>query len=823
MSEINKKVEIEYKKNVENEVILEINIDNKSKSKENILKMIDKAHNILYNAENIEGEDALNDIMNFLFLKLIQNLLSDKEEEGKIDLLNKKYYESLFDDTQLNEILSYFVNFKNLTVKELKTIRCLDESIDCIREMGEILKTHPITKMIYTEPNFIKAKKTGTIKSLIEVIDNININEFFENEDVIGDIYEHIINAYVKKGSKLGQYFTPRPLMNLTLNYIKDRIKKITKKINDVKFYDSCMGTAGWLVSGFNILQNKNILLSGGEIKSTTFQYGLMNLILTLKKFPHDVKCESSLTHVNNNKHHIILTNPPFQTDKKFKELKENFISDNYTKNNKINIDDIYKLKNNSPPIQFLELNLYKLEENGLCIIVLPYGDLFFGSSHKKSREHFMNTCNITDIILIQGGTFTHTGIKTCVIIFEKNKSTEKINFIEANKECNKLTKLFTLSIEEIKSEGKSSWFHQDYIKNEDNINTDIEWIEFGEIFTLEKGKIQSSKVVEDKNGIAVMVTQSKNIDDYKKINTYQLDNKNLFIGNIDSGKKFCINYYNGKCDFTNLLSVCKINDNYKEKIDIKFYYYYLKSIQEELTNKYLKGSCNLSLDKDNFYKMKIPLPLIEQQNKIVSNLTLFDDHIETNNKKIDQYDKIKKCVIDSLTFRCENKQLLEEICEFINGKKRNVSESIENGKYKFITCSIHGYSYLNEYDFEDKALIINSINGSGKCMIYCTDKYSTTNNNFHFKVKNKKILTEYIYYYLYHNINLLENGFIGSNQKKISKEYLNNLEIIIPSLEIQEKIIKKCEYYDKQIETLQKENEEFKNNSYIKDILQIV
>jgi hypothetical protein len=46
--------------------------------------MIDKGHNYLYNSENIEGEDALNDIMNFMFIKFIQPILSVKEEEGQI-------------------------------------------------------------------------------------------------------------------------------------------------------------------------------------------------------------------------------------------------------------------------------------------------------------------------------------------------------------------------------------------------------------------------------------------------------------------------------------------------------------------------------------------------------------------------------------------------------------------------------------------------------------------------------------------------------------------------------------------------------------------
>ena len=155
----------------------------------------------------------------------------------------------------------------------------------------------------------------------------------------------------------------------------------------------------------------------------------------------------------------------------------------------------------------------------------------------------------------------------------------------------------------------------------------------------------------------------------------------------------------------------------------------------------------------------------------------------------------------------------LGEVCEFLNGKKRNASEAIENGKYKFITCSIQGYSYLNEYDFEDKALIINSINGSGRCMIYCADKYSTTNNNFHFKIKNKEqILTEYIYYYLYHNIKLLENGFIGANQKKISKEYISNIKIHIPSLERQQEIVKYLDFiYEKANKTSREKIAELK------------
>ena len=146
----------------------------------------------------------------------------------------------------------------------------------------------------------------------------------------------------------------------------------------------------------------------------------------------------------------------------------------------------------------------------------------------------------------------------------------------------------------------------------------------------------------------------------------------------------------------------------------------------------------------------------------------------------------------------------LGEVCDFIGGKKRKADEAIKPGKYKFITCSIQGCSYLDTYDFEDKALVINSINGSGRCMIYCVEKYSTTTNNFHFKVKNKdNVLTEYLYYYLYSNIKLFEDGFLGSNQKKISKEYIENIQIPIPSLAKQNEIVEYLDFiYEKTIKT---------------------
>ena len=646
------KTDYSYLRLQDNKKVFQLEHNNNEKNIKPILKMIDKAHNILFQAENIVGQKALQIIMSLLFLKLIQPYLSDTTEEGKIDLLNKIYYlEKYDDDEHLDKILGYFKDLSTLTCQPLKTIRH-DINVDAIKQMGEILKRHPITKMIYNETNFIKVREASTIQTLInDVINKINFNDFTDNEDVIGEIYEHMLNKYVKNDSKeLGQYFTPRKLMKLILSYKKERINELFSKINKkdkINICDPCMGTAGWLVSGYNMFNNdfkSRLNLSGGEVESETFQYSLMNIILTLHKFPNDIQCNSSLTHVNKNKHNLILTNPPFNSKKqiKFDQIEKNFKNDEYTTNNNIDINDIYELKKDDPPIQFLELDTYKLEDNGMCIIVLPYGEFFSGNSFSKTRTHFIKTINITDIILVPGGIFTHTSIKTCVMIYEKNKKgTENINFVKINQECDSIEKITTISINDIKKEPNISWYHSDYLNDNlifelsKNINN-FEWIEFGKVFTLEKGKLQSSKIeeVDDDNtyeGVFINLSKSKT---FKKINNTILDGENIFISN--TSPLGLIQYYNGKCNYSDLLCHIKLNDNYKNKINIKYIYYFLKSIQEHIEETYQKGACNLSLDQKNFNRMKIQIPSINQQNKCIEKINEMEEIINRWENDID-------------------------------------------------------------------------------------------------------------------------------------------------------------------------------------------
>lgn len=191
--------------------------------------------------------------------------------------------------------------------------------------------------------------------------------------------------------------------------------------------------------------------------------------------------------------------------------------------------------------------------------------------------------------------------------------------------------------------------------------------------------------------------------------------------------------------------------------------------------------------------------------------IKLKNGKIEENSFIKVEYDKIKEANYSLFVNKYNTTEIekiegieykkLGEICEFIGGKRKKLSDATENGQYNFYTCSIQNHLKINKPDFVDEGLIMNAINGSGKCNIYWDANYSLTSNNIHFKPKIQNAKTQYIYYYLKTNLHLLENGFVGSNQQKIAVEYIKTIEIPIPSLSIQEAIVERLDVLNKNIE----------------------
>jgi len=137
----------------------------------------------------------------------------------------------------------------------------------------------------------------------------------------------------------------------------------------------------------------------------------------------------------------------------------------------------------------------------------------------------------------------------------------------------------------------------------------------------------------------------------------------------------------------------------------------------------------------------------------------------------------------------------LGEVCKFLPKSKRKASYGEKQGQYPFYTSSQTCSKYCDEYDYEDECLIIGT--GGNANIKYCS-KFSCSADNFVIKI-NLGQSVKYIYYYLSINIEVLQNGFVGVGLQHISKEYITNIKIPIPSLEHQQEIVKYLDFiYEK-------------------------
>ena len=150
----------------------------------------------------------------------------------------------------------------------------------------------------------------------------------------------------------------------------------------------------------------------------------------------------------------------------------------------------------------------------------------------------------------------------------------------------------------------------------------------------------------------------------------------------------------------------------------------------------------------------------------------------------------------------------LGEVCKFLSKSKRQASYGEKQGQYPFYTSSQTCSKYCDEYDYEDECLIIGT---GGNANIKYSSKFSCSTDNFVIKI-NPGQLVKYVYYYLSINIEVLQKGFVGVGLQHISKEYISNIKIPIPSLERQKDVVKYLDFiYEKANKTSREKIAELK------------
>lgn len=280
-------------------------------------------------------------------------------------------------------------------------------------DLGDVSKT-PNKKL-----NVIYANATTSIKdpkNLYKIIHDIDdLDWFTAKEEGLGALYEGLLekNANETK-SGAGQYFTPRPLINMMVEMVQP---KVGERLND-----PAAGTFGFMVAANDYLREqtddyfdlsakeqdfeKHEAFSGMELVQDTHRLALMN------EYLHDMdgrlELGDSLSAAGKwmKDFDVVLTNPPFGT----KKGGEGATRDDLT----------YSTSNKQ--LNFLEIIYNSLNRSGhaRAAVVVPDNVLFADGVGEKIRLDLMNKCNLHTILRLPTGIFYAQGVQTNVLFFDR-------------------------------------------------------------------------------------------------------------------------------------------------------------------------------------------------------------------------------------------------------------------------------------------------------------------------------------------------------------------------------------------------------------------
>ena len=775
------------------------NTDNKS----TLINVFKSCLNILRDGEGLTGEKALRNMSYLLILKLIESHFGNK-----IDIDNYNYnFDHMQDDViEYHKIkLLEYVRFSKLVNEDEGNLS------NVLKYLWEdILSVHPSTKNIFLKGKNFDIQDVKTFKKLINKINELDLSK--TEYDVLGNAYEEVIQD-IMTGKVLGQFFTQPLIKKIMVKLIDPQI------LPDGKIETCCdptMGTGGFLITYLQYILNKskesNIELDwdfikteglyGKELEPDTYQLAISNMLISSGYIFEQLEKGDSIREPILKKYDNILANPPFG----IKGLKYNDFNNIYK-------SEYLPIKTDNAVSLFIQLIIYILKINGKCAVVLPDGQDLFSKTNSTLiaiRKYLLKTCDLKEIIHLPSGMFTNTNIKTCIFYFikklegsdiletkiskketsrdykfSKTNQTSKIIFYVFDPDKNIKNLLVEVSIEQIIN-NSYSLNYTEYMKDEEEqYDNDIIIKTLGEICTfLPKSKRQASYGKD--LGIYPFFKSSMKINTF--VDEPDYIEESLIIGdggepNINYGINFSTSDH------------CYILQNInKLNISLKFIYYYIFHNLDNMSKLYT-GVAIKNISKINISNIKIPIPSIEKQKIIIEYLDFIYEKLNKSNQETIKTLIIanKYCINNQKLFSNNIIKTLGEICTFLPKSKRQASYGKDLGIYPFFKSSMKINTFVDEPDYEKECLIIGT---GGTANIKYSNMFSCSTDNFIIKI-NEDQLIKYIYYYLLININILQKGFIGLGLQHISKDYLCNIKILIPSIKKQQEIIKYCESND--------------------------
>ena len=289
------------------------------------------------------------------------------------------------------------------------------------------------------------AKRNEKLVKLLNGVGDMNLGNVKDHDiDAFGDAYEYLMTMYASNAGKSGgEFFTPADVSELLT-----RLGTVGKtEVN--KVYDPACGSGSLLLKAEKVLGKEGVRngFFGQEINITTYNLCRINMFLHDVGFDKfNIACEDTLIspqHWDDEPFELIVSNPPYSI-KWAGDENPLLINDP-----RFSPAGVLAPKSKAD-LAFIMHALSWLAPNGTAAIVCFPGIMYRGGAEQKIRKYLIDNNYVDCVIQLPSNLFFGTSIATCIMVLKRSKSDSKTLFIDATKECIKVTNNNKLTSENI-------------------------------------------------------------------------------------------------------------------------------------------------------------------------------------------------------------------------------------------------------------------------------------------------------------------------------------------------------------------------------------
>ena len=666
------------------------------------------------------------------------------------------------------------------------------------------------------------------------------INYFdYSHPEELGNAYEYLLSIMSSQGDA-GQFRTPR--------HIIDFIVAAVNPTKDEKILDPACGTAGFLISAYRHIlsrhdgsegkekpltpdQRRNLMsnFEGYDIDPGMVRISQVNMYLHQFKDPKIFQYDSLSSDERwGDKFDVILANPPFMSPK-----------------GGIRPHSKFAVQSNRSEVLFVDYIMSHLRPKGRAGIIVPEGIIFqSGTAYKQLRKNLIED-GLSAVVSLPSGVFNpYAGVKTSVLFFDNDQARKKdeILFIKISndgfdlgatkrpidkndlpealevlykwhsgeKSSSKIASY--VSREKIAEGGEYNLSADRYGISVDYSNAKWQMVKLGDVTEILNGYAFKSENY-SKDGIRVIritnVQKGEIVDDDPKfypenslqeIKKFLLKKDDLLVsltGNV--GRVGMIKENLLPAGLNQRVGCIRVTDN--DNLLISYLFHVLNTdLFENACIKSSSGIAQKNLSTEWLKKYQFPLPPLEIQKQIVEELDSYQkivsgaqQVVENWKPKIDidpKWEKVKlgdKFIIESggTPSSAEPNYWDGDILWATLVDIPDTVETIEDTKRKI---SVDGLKSSSAKILPIGTVLVSSRATIGRIAV--AGKKLATNQGFKNVIVDNSNNPLFIAYLLASKKEEIESLASGGTFKEISKKDFSNIQIYLPSLSVQKKVV---------------------------------